>query len=75
VQQRDRRPIGHAAVAVGGTGDDTLEKPSTARISGTASSWATKCISEVPGFAKHVSTPDATSVRISACAPFIPSLL
>ena len=43
---------------------------STPRISGTASSAATKCISDVPGFMKHVSTPHATSVRISACAPF-----
>jgi hypothetical protein len=43
---------------------------STPRISGTASSAATKCISDVPGFVKHVSTPQSTSVRMSACAPF-----
>ena len=46
--------------------------PSTPRISGTSSSAATKCISEVPGLAKHMSTPESTSVRSSACAPFIP---
>src|SRR5690606_31123224 len=40
------------------------------RISGTSSSAATKCISDVPGFVKHTSTPESTSVRISACAPF-----
>ena len=31
----------------------------------TRSSAATKCISEVPGFVKQVSTPQATSVRTS----------
>src|SRR5437764_6285570 len=41
----------------------------TARISGTESSAATKCISDVPGLVKHVLTPEVTSVRISACAP------
>src|SRR5690242_8997355 len=44
---------------------------STLRISVTSSSAATKCISDVPGFMKHVSTPQPTSVRISACAPFM----
>ena len=44
--------------------------PSTARISGTVSSAATKCISEVPGLVKHTSTPPSTSVRMRACAPF-----
>ena len=47
---------------------------STPRICGTASSAATKCISEVPGLLKHTSTPAPVSVRISACAPFIPPL-
>src|SRR5437763_17058779 len=46
-------------------------KPSVARISGTESSAATKCISDVPGFVKHTSTSASTSVRISACAPFM----
>src|SRR5579884_1342328 len=41
----------------------------TARISGTESSAATKCISEVPGLVKQVLTPEVTSVRISAWAP------
>src|SRR3954462_12051642 len=41
-----------------------------ARISGTESSAATKCISDVPGFVKQVVTPAPTSVRSSACAPF-----
>ena len=40
-----------------------------ARISGTESSAATKWISDVPGFVKHVVTPAWTSVRISASAP------
>src|SRR5438876_5451815 len=47
----------------------------TGRISGTSSRAATKCISEVPGFVKQVSTPFATSVRSSACAPFMFGLL
>src|SRR5215469_3828315 len=46
---------------------------STPRISGTASSAATKCISDVPGLAKHTSTPHPASVLISACAPFTTS--
>src|SRR3954447_21968874 len=41
----------------------------TARISGTESSAATKCISDVPGFVKHVFTPPSTSVRSRAWAP------
>src|SRR5258706_7400004 len=35
------------------------------------SSAATKCISDVPGFAKHTSTPLASSVRTSVSAPFM----
>src|ERR1035438_5651737 len=35
-----------------------------------SSSPATKCISEVPGLAKHVVTPLASSVASNACAPF-----
>src|SRR5205085_3317597 len=46
-------------------------KVSTARISGTVSSAATKCISDVPGLVKHLVTPAFTSVRIRAWAPFI----
>ena len=38
---------------------------------GTASRAATKCISLVPGFVKHVVTPASTSVRIMAWAPFM----
>ena len=45
-------------------------RASTARISGTESSAATKCISEVPGFVNEVVTPASTSVRIRAWAPF-----
>ena len=48
---------------------------STARICGNSSSDATKCISDVPGFAKHTSTPEATSAPSRACAPFIVSRL
>src|SRR5450631_1506790 len=36
----------------------------------TRSSAATKCISLVPGLAKQVSTPDASSVRTRVSAPF-----
>ena len=39
-------------------------------MSVTSSRAATKCISEVPGFMKQWSTPCATSVRMSASAPF-----
>src|SRR5215212_5179796 len=37
----------------------------------TRSSAETNCISDVPGFAKHVSTPLASSVRRIASAPFM----
>jgi hypothetical protein len=37
-------------------------RQSTGRIPATASRAATKCISEVPGFAKQTSTPQLTSV-------------
>src|SRR3546814_9324369 len=37
------------------------------------SSATTKCISDVPGLAKQVSTPDATSVWTRLSAPFIGS--
>src|SRR4030081_1467780 len=47
------------------------KRPSTPRISGTVSSAATKCISDVPGLEKHTSTPASPRVRIRACAPFI----
>src|ERR1700676_3064465 len=40
----------------------------------TQASAATKCISEVPGFAKQTSTPPATKVRTRLSAPFILSL-
>src|SRR5688572_26853826 len=50
-------------------------RASTPRISGTSSSAATKCISEVPGFMKHTSTPASTSVRMSALAPFMGLLI
>src|ERR1043166_1380217 len=40
----------------------------------TRSSAATKCISEVPGLAKHTLTPPPTSVRTRLSAPFIASL-
>src|SRR5258707_15579155 len=51
------------------------KRVSTPRIWGTVSRAATKCISEVPGLAKHTSTPPSTSVRIRACAPFIATSL
>ena len=74
VQERRGRRTGHAAVAVGRAGGDAFEqRRGCARISGTSSSAATNCISDVPGFAKHTSTPFATRVRMSACAPFIES--
>src|SRR5690349_14983589 len=48
---------------------------STPRMPGSWSRAATKCISEVPGLLKQVSTPQAVSVRISAWAPFTGSSL
>ena len=36
---------------------------------GTESSALTKCISDVPGFMKHTSTPAPVRLPISACAP------
>src|SRR5689334_5488783 len=33
---------------------------------------ATRCISDVPGLAKHTSTPEAASVRSTLSAPFMP---
>ena len=44
-------------------------KASTPRICGTESSAPTKCISDVPGFMKHTSTPAPVRLPISACAP------
>jgi hypothetical protein len=44
---------------------------STARIFGSLSSAATKCISLVPGLLKQTSIPASTSVFISAWAPFM----
>ena len=38
-------------------------------MAGTASSALTKCISDVPGFMKHTSTPAPVRLPISACAP------
>ena len=42
---------------------------STPRIAGTESSALTKCISNVPGFMKHTSTPAPVRLPISARAP------
>ena len=64
-------PVGHAGVAVGRAGDDALEQAEHAAHLGHESSAATKCISEVPGLVKHTSTPQSTSVRMSAWAPFM----
>src|SRR6202049_1217688 len=41
----------------------------------TRSRAATKCISEVPGLAKHTSTPPPTRVRTRLSAPFICSAI
>ena len=53
MKQRRGRLLRHAAIAVGGAGDDALEQARTQRISATRSRAATKCISEVPGLVKH----------------------
>src|SRR3712207_2035566 len=45
------------------------------RTSPTRSSAATKCISDVPGLAKHTSTPAPANVLTKLAAPFICSLL
>src|ERR1700759_2535268 len=47
------------------------KRPSTVRIPATLSRAETKCISEGPGFPKHTSTPDPTSVPKRLSAPFI----
>src|ERR1019366_2667689 len=47
----------------------------TGRNPFTVSRAATRCISDVPGLAKQVSTPQLTSVWISDWAPFIGPLL
>src|ERR1700761_8562211 len=47
------------------------KRPSTVRIPATLSRAETKCISDVPGFPKQTSTPDATSVRKRLSAPFM----
>ncbi len=44
-------------------------KHNTERMPGIRSSALTKCISEVPGFAKHTSTPLCTKVSTSVSAP------
>ncbi len=48
---------------------------STPRSRGTESRALTKCISEVPGFMKHVSTPAPTRLPISACAPIMGTIV
>src|SRR5436305_10151136 len=45
-------------------------RASTVRMPSTRSTAATRCISDVPGLAKHTSTPDPASVRIRLSAPF-----
>src|SRR3954452_1419747 len=47
---------------------------STGRTSGTRSSAATRCISDVPGLAKQARTPAAASVRSTLSAPVIASV-
>lgn len=46
---------------------------STGRMAGAASSAATKCISEVPGLAKHTSTPSASRRFTTTSAPVLSS--
>ncbi len=71
MQQRAGRLAGHSRVAVGRSRDHALEQSSTGRIPSTESSAATKCISDVPGFPKHTSTPLAISERNRLSAPFM----
>src|SRR4051812_11894242 len=47
--------------------------PRMQRMPGIRSSAATKCISEVPGLVKQVSTPQANKVCTRLSAPFIPT--
>ena len=54
VEQRRGRLVRHAGVAVGGARWRHPRRGKHPRISGTSSSAATKCISEVPGVLKHV---------------------
>jgi hypothetical protein len=74
VQQRDRRPSGHAPVALRCASHDPFEQ----REHGSHLRDCVELSDEVhiggPRVAKHTSTPEAVSVRIKACAPFIPAI-
>ena len=70
MQQGDRRFLRSSARSHGRAGRDALEQAKHAMHAGTRSSAATKCISLVPGLAKQVLTPDASSVRTRVSAPF-----
>src|SRR5262249_5400204 len=76
---RRRQALGKAAVVhVGDAGPPhagaLCGRPSTQRVPSPPASAASKRISDLPGLAKHPSTPPPTSVRTRPSAPFILSL-
>jgi hypothetical protein len=71
VQERGGGLVGHAGIAVGGTGGHAFKQGQHRAHRGSLSSAATKCISLVPGLVKQTSTPASTRVFIRACAPFM----
>ena len=70
VQQRRRRSLGHACVAVGHPGDDALEQPEHRPHPVDPVDRGDEVHLRRPGLAKQTSTPLATSVRSRLSAPF-----
>ena len=70
VQQHRRRLLGVRAYPSAAPVATPSNNVSTPRSPGTSSRAATKCISDVPGFAKQTLSPPLTRVWMSAWAPF-----
>jgi len=70
VQQRRRRPVRHPRVAVGGTGDHTLEEAQHAAHAVDLVQGGHEVHLRRAGFAKQTSTPLAISVSNKLRAPF-----
>ena len=75
VQQRGRGLAGDPGVAVGSTGGHAFEQTQHRPHLGEASKAATKCISDVPGLAKHTSTPPAIRRSITVWAPVLMGMI
>ena len=74
MEERRCRLVAHPVIAVCGAGHDALEQAEHAAHPVDPVERGTKCISDVPGLAKHTSTPPPTSVCTRLSAPFILSL-